>query len=136
MAHKLGDRTCHKRAPQALSEKVRESIEFDYCRPMRVEHNKLVRDLVPRIIEADGRWPITRVLGEADYRAALRDKLAEEAIEARDAPRDRLAGELADLAEVIAALLSTLELTWNDLFALADRKRAERGGVAGKILLE
>jgi predicted house-cleaning noncanonical NTP pyrophosphatase (MazG superfamily) len=103
---------------------------------MRVEHNKLVRDLVPRIIEADGRWPITRVLGEADYRAALRDKLAEEAIEARDAPRDRLAGELADLAEVIAALLSTLELTWNDLFALADRKRAERGGVAGKILLE
>ena len=51
-------------------------------------------------------------------------------------PHDRLAAELADLAGVIAALLSTLDLTWNDLFALADRKRAERGGFGGRLLLE
>ena len=38
---------------------------------MQVEYNKLVRDLVPRIIEADGRRPVTRILGEEDYRAAL-----------------------------------------------------------------
>jgi predicted house-cleaning noncanonical NTP pyrophosphatase (MazG superfamily) len=103
---------------------------------MRVEHNKLVRDLVPQIIEADGRRPVTRILGEDDYRAALRAKLVEEAAEARDATPDRLPAELADVVEVIAALLSTLGLTWDDLFALAERKRAERGGFAGRVLLE
>jgi predicted house-cleaning noncanonical NTP pyrophosphatase (MazG superfamily) len=103
---------------------------------MRVEHNKLVRDHIPQIIEADGRRPVTRVLGDVDYRAALRTKLVEEAVEARDAPPDRLPAELADVVEVIAALLPTLGLTWEDLFALAERERAERGGFTGRLLLE
>jgi predicted house-cleaning noncanonical NTP pyrophosphatase (MazG superfamily) len=103
---------------------------------MRVEHNKLVRDLIPRIIEADGRRPVIRILGDEDYEAALRAKLIEEAVEARDAPSDRLLAELADVVEVINALLPILGLTWDDLLALAKRKRAERGGFAGRILLE
>ncbi|USX56214.1 nucleoside triphosphate pyrophosphohydrolase [Lentzea sp. HUAS12] len=103
---------------------------------MRVEHNKLVRDLIPQIIEAEGRHPTTRILDEGPYRDALRAKLVEEAIEARDAPRDRLPTELADIVEVISALLHTVELSWDDLFALADHKRGQRGGFVDRILLE
>jgi predicted house-cleaning noncanonical NTP pyrophosphatase (MazG superfamily) len=103
---------------------------------MRVEHNKLVRDLVPQIIQADGRRPTTRILGEEDYQAALRAKLVEEATEARDATPDRVPVELADVVEVISAFLPTLGLTWDDLFVLARRKRTERGGFAGRVLLE
>jgi predicted house-cleaning noncanonical NTP pyrophosphatase (MazG superfamily) len=50
---------------------------------MRVAHHKLVRDQIPQIIAADGGRPVTRVLDQASYRAALRAKLLEEAREAR-----------------------------------------------------
>jgi predicted house-cleaning noncanonical NTP pyrophosphatase (MazG superfamily) len=103
---------------------------------VRIEHHKLVRDLIPQIIESDGLSPIVRVLEEDDYRTALRDKLTEEAREARDATHDDLLAELADLVEVVGALLSAHQLTWNDLSALADRKRSERGGFNRRIFLE
>ena len=38
---------------------------------MRVTYNKLVRDRIPEIIEADGYRAVTRVLPDADYRASL-----------------------------------------------------------------
>ncbi|NSC25206.1 nucleotide pyrophosphohydrolase [Streptomyces albus subsp. chlorinus] len=103
---------------------------------MRTEHHKLVRDLIPQIIREDGLSPVVRLLGEDDYRAALREKLVEEAGEARDAPAGQLLAELADLVEVIEALLSAYQLTWEDLVALAGRKRSERGGFTQKIFLE
>ncbi|MGD0246388.1 MAG: nucleoside triphosphate pyrophosphohydrolase [Streptosporangiaceae bacterium] len=55
---------------------------------MRVAHHKLVRDQIPEIIAAAGRQPVTRVLDQAGYQAALRAKLIEEAREA-DLPRIR-----------------------------------------------
>jgi hypothetical protein len=42
---------------------------------MRVAHHKLVRDQIPAIITADGGQPVTRVLDDAGYEAALRAKL-------------------------------------------------------------
>jgi predicted house-cleaning noncanonical NTP pyrophosphatase (MazG superfamily) len=103
---------------------------------MRVEYRKLVRDLIPQIIEADGRLPATRVLGGEDYRDALLAKLLEEAAEAHDASADHLPAELADVVEVVTALLRTLGMTWDELLALAERKREERGGFTGRIYLE
>ena len=49
---------------------------------MRLDYRKLVRDQIPRIIEAGGGRPVTRVLDQAGYLAALRAKLVEEAGEA------------------------------------------------------
>lgn len=103
---------------------------------MRVEHGKLVRDLIPQIIEAGGRRPATRTLGEQDYRDALLAKLLEEAAEAGEASVDRLPAELADIVEVVTALLPTLGMAWDDLLALAERKREERGGFTERIYLE
>jgi len=66
---------------------------------MRLDYHKLVRDGIPRIIEADGGQPITRVLDQAGYLVALRDKLVEEAEEARSAPDGQLRSELADVLD-------------------------------------
>jgi predicted house-cleaning noncanonical NTP pyrophosphatase (MazG superfamily) len=103
---------------------------------MRVTYNKLIRDRIPEIIEADGHRAVTRVLPEKDYRAALLAKLVEEAREAENAPDDELSGELADVWEVFQALLATLPLTHDELAALAAAKRDKRGGFGGRIFLE
>jgi predicted house-cleaning noncanonical NTP pyrophosphatase (MazG superfamily) len=101
---------------------------------MRVTHNKLIRDRIPEIIEADGHHAAT--LDGPAYHAALLAKLVEEAKEAQSASRADLPSELADIWEVIQALLRTLPMTSLELEALAATKRSERGGFANKIFLE
>ena len=103
---------------------------------MRVAYHKLVRDEIPRIIEADGGQPVTRVLDHAGYRAALRAKLLEEAHEAQAAPDGQLASELADVLEVLRALATAHDMSWEDVVSEAGRKRAERGGFDKRIFLE
>lgn len=103
---------------------------------MRVTYNKLVRDRIPEMIEADGHHAVTRTLDRRSYRAALLAKLGEEAGEAQGASADELPGELADVWEVLQALLSTLPMTWQEFQALAAGKRDERGGFEERIFLE
>jgi predicted house-cleaning noncanonical NTP pyrophosphatase (MazG superfamily) len=103
---------------------------------MRVAHHKLVRDQIPQIIAADGGRPVTRVLDQAGYRAALRAKLLEEAHEAQEAPDGRLASELADVLEVLKALAAAYDMSWDEVVSEADRKRVERGGFDDRIFLE
>ena len=103
---------------------------------MRVAHHKLVRDQIPRIIAAAGRQPVTRVLDQAGYLAALRAKLLEEAGEAQAAPDGQLASELADVLEVLQALAAAHDMSWEDVVSEAARKRAERGGFDQRIFLE
>lgn len=91
---------------------------------------------VPEIIQADGHKAVTRVLDEDNYRAALLEKLAEEAREARQAPAGQLAGELADVLGVLQAIAQAHGLVWGDILAIAARKRAERGAFDDRIFLE
>lgn len=107
-----------------------------YRPDMRVAYNKLVRDKIPEIIQSDGRRAVTRVLDERSYRAALLAKLLEEANEAQEAPADDLPSELADVLEVIHALLTGLDMTWDQLADLADSKRTQRGGFQDRLFLE
>jgi predicted house-cleaning noncanonical NTP pyrophosphatase (MazG superfamily) len=103
---------------------------------MRVAYHKLVRDQIPAIIAADGGQPVTRVLDHAGYQAALRAKLLEEAREAQAAPDGQLASELADVLEVLKALATAHDMSWEDIVSEAGRKRAERGGFDKRIFLE
>jgi predicted house-cleaning noncanonical NTP pyrophosphatase (MazG superfamily) len=103
---------------------------------MRVAHHKLVRDQIPEIIAAAGRQPVTRVLDQAGYQAALRTKLLKEAHEAQAAPDGQLASELADVLEVLQALAAAHNMSWEDVVSEAGRKRAERGGFGKRIFLE
>jgi predicted house-cleaning noncanonical NTP pyrophosphatase (MazG superfamily) len=68
---------------------------------MRLDYHKLVRDGIPRIIKTGGGQPVTRVLDQTGYLAALRAKLMEEAEEAQAAPDKQLRSELADVLEVL-----------------------------------
>ena len=103
---------------------------------MPVSCCKLVRDRIPEIIQADGRHPVTRVLDDAAYRAALLAKLVEEADEASHAAAADLPGELADVLEVLRTLTAVAGMSWVQLLALADDKRSRRGGFAQRIFLE
>ena len=103
---------------------------------MRLDYQKLVRDGVPRIIETGGGQPVTRVLDQAGYLAALRAKLVEEAEEAQAAPDGQLRSELADVLEVLQALAAAYGMSWADVVAEAARKRTERGGFDQRIFLE
>jgi len=103
---------------------------------MRLDYHKLVRDGIPRIIEAEGGQPVTRVLDQAGYLAALRAKLMEEAGEALAASHTSLRSELADVLEVLQALAAAQGMSWEDVVAEAARKRDERGGFGERIFLE
>ncbi len=105
-------------------------------RVMRLEYHKLVRDRIPRIIEAGGGRPVTCVLDPAGDLVALRAKLVEEAGEAQAAPDGRLRSELADVLEVLQALAAAHGMSWEDVVAEAARKRGERGGFDQRIFLE
>lgn len=103
---------------------------------MRVTHNKLIRDRIPEIIAAAGHQTATHVLDGPEYRTALLAKLVEEANEAQSASSDDLPAELADVWEVLQALLGTLPMALVELEALAATKREARGGFGRRIFLE
>ena len=98
----------------------------------RVE--KLIRDKLPAIMRAQGLAVFDRRLDDADFVAALKTKLLEEAAEAREAgSTDELLGELADLSEVILALADAHGLGSDDIETKRLAKRAERGGFEDRV---
>ncbi len=97
---------------------------------------KLVRDLIPDLIRADGGTPRIRVLDDEEYRSALLNKLVEEAQEARDATSADLPGELGDLIEVLLAVAAQHGLSWQDIERAAQAKRAARGAFDQRLWLD
>lgn len=74
-------------------------------------------------------------MSEADYRQALLEKLIEEAQEAAGASPQKLIAELADLYEVINAVMTAYGIEHQLVLEEQERKRAERGGFEGRIRL-
>ena len=99
-------------------------------------YDKLVRDRIPEIIrESGGTCGIETIEDDNDFRLALRDKLLEEATEAAAADDADLAAELADLREVIHALIAAYGLNDDRVRALQAQRRAERGGFVERVRL-
>ncbi len=100
------------------------------------EYHKLVRDLIPDIIRADGEVPETRTLAPDEYREALHAKLHEEATEvAQAANRDELLKECADVLEVLAALLAEEGAKLADVEPVRLARQKKRGGFEKRIFL-
>lgn len=102
---------------------------------MEVVYNKLVRDLIPDIIEADGKQAvISHVEDREQLRALLLAKLQEEIEEYRQGFDIE---ELADLLEIIHALV---EVVHEEDFAAVENLRLEkknsRGGFSKGIVLD
>lgn len=97
---------------------------------------KLVRDLIPRIIRADGRDPLTRVLSESEYERELHVKLGEESAELREASGEQVLEELADVYEVLCAMAAHRGYSIQNVARKAAEKRVERGGFDDRLWLE
>ena len=99
-------------------------------------YDKLVRDRIPEIIREAGRTCGTETYTDENaFRRALRDKLIEEANEAANASEGELAAELADLQEVVDAVISAYGLNANAVRSLQEQRRAERGAFSNRLRL-
>jgi predicted house-cleaning noncanonical NTP pyrophosphatase (MazG superfamily) len=101
----------------------------------RKTYNKLVRDLIPEIIAADGRQCATEIMNDEEFRQALLVKLVEEAEEVVDAEHGDMVKEIADLYEVIDALLIAFDLNSDALLTMQKKRYEERGGFEKRIKL-
>ena len=90
---------------------------------MRQNYDKLIRDLIPQHIEASGKGYMV----EDAFRQALRHKLIEEATEAAEASPESLVTELADLLEVVVALMEVEGLSREQINQEQARRRQARG---------
>ncbi len=96
-------------------------------------HNKLVRDKIPEIIDASGKTCITEVLSQDAYIQALDAKLNEELAEYQ---QSKSLEELADLLEVMGAVVKARGYTWDELTRIRKEKRAQRGAFDQRIYLK
>ena len=96
-------------------------------------YHKLVRDRIPEIIEADGKICICETLSDADYIDLLDQKLNEELAEYQES---KSLEELADLLEVMQAVVKARGWTLEELEQLRSDKAVRRGGFEKKILLK
>lgn len=99
----------------------------------RTVYNKLVRDKIPEIVEASGNTCVTEILSDDAYIRALDNKLNEELAEYQ---QSKSLEELADLLEVMDAVVKARGYTWDDLTRVRKEKRVHRGGFDKRIFLK
>lgn len=98
-----------------------------------MQHNKLVRDKIPEIIKSSGKIPHAHILSDELYLAELDKKLNEECAEYQ---ADKSLEELADMLEVMYAIVEARCYTVEELENVRLKKREMRGGFKDKIFLE
>jgi predicted house-cleaning noncanonical NTP pyrophosphatase (MazG superfamily) len=96
-------------------------------------YNKLVRDNIPAIIRAQGNTPVTRVLADREYLAALDKKLNEEVLEYLE---DGTIGEICDMLEVISAICLACGISHEQITSAQTEKRMKNGAFNKRIWLE
>lgn len=99
---------------------------------MKKTYYKLIRDKIPEIIASQGNTCSTQILDHDAYQEMLEKKLQEELNEYLESKQLE---ELADLLEVIHALIHSKGYTWAQLEALRQEKRTQRGGFEKQLLL-
>jgi predicted house-cleaning noncanonical NTP pyrophosphatase (MazG superfamily) len=96
------------------------------------KYRKLIRDNIPAIIKKDGKTCQVVVLDDKEYLVALTDKLGEEL---KEYQADFSMEELADMQEVINAIVKANGLSKEQFDALREKKRLTNGGFDKKLML-
>lgn len=96
-------------------------------------YNKLVRDNIPEIMIKNGAKPVTRILSDEEYIKELNKKLQEELNEYLS---DGNVEELADLEEVLLAILKLKNISLEEFNKIRIAKVNKRGSFDKKIFLE
>lgn len=96
-------------------------------------YNKLVRDKIPEIIENNGEICSTRIMDDKEYLESLNIKLQEELAEYLESGEVE---ELADIEEVLRAILDAKQVSYDDFETIRKSKVTKRGAFKKKIFLE
>lgn len=96
-------------------------------------YNKLVRDKIPEIIAGDnGKTCVTRIMEDDEYLKALNTKMQEELKEYLESGDVE---ELADLEEVLRAILDVRKVSYEEFEKIRKAKVNKRGAFKKKIFL-
>lgn len=95
--------------------------------------SKLVRDKIIEIIQAEGKTPKFHLADETEYWTKLKAKLAEEAGEF---VRDESINEVADVLEVIDAIVAHKGFNRAEIEEAKRKKFEARGGFIGRVILD
>jgi predicted RNase H-like nuclease/predicted house-cleaning noncanonical NTP pyrophosphatase (MazG superfamily) len=96
-------------------------------------YNKLIRDKIPQIIEQSGKKAMIEKVSGAEYLDLLNAKLGEELQEYLDS---QSVEELADLVEVVYAILDYKGVSRQQFEGIRKQKVEERGAFRDKLLLK
>lgn len=96
-------------------------------------YNKLVRDNIPKIMINNGAKPVTRILEDKEYYEELKKKLLEETKEFLESNNIE---EIADIEEVILAILKYNDWSWEKLENIRKNKVDKKGSFDKKIFLK
>ena len=100
---------------------------------MKYAYNKLVRDKIPEAIErTEGRTANYKILNDKEYLQELDRKLFEEAHEFVE---EHSVEELADLMEVISAIMNARGLSLEEVEVARKAKSNKKGKFDDKIYL-
>jgi hypothetical protein len=94
---------------------------------------KLVRDLIPQIIEESGKTCEYHVANYDEYKARLYEKMREELDEFINTPCYE---EAADMYEVFLSICAMHDMNIEGVVQWASVKKLQRGGFEDRIVLE
>jgi len=105
---------------------------------MRQEHNKLVRDLIPEIIERNGDKAVVHVLDDEKFKKELLKKLVEESKEVLEADtnKEEMKKEIGDVLEVLDSIFDSFQLNKTEIERIKNNRKEKRGGFERQIFLE
>lgn len=99
-------------------------------------YNKLVRDKILEIIEANGLQYNARVLEAEELIKEVKAKMVEEALEfEKAADKKEAIEELADILELVHAAINSLGIRYEQLEEVRHQKKEKRGGFDQAIYL-
>lgn len=101
--------------------------------PNTMKYHKLVRDKIPEHIRSKGEMVVSHVADDAEYWQKLKEKLLEEV---QEFVKDESAGEIADLLEVIDAVVEYKHFDLKVIEEIKQKKAEERGRFKDRIILD
>lgn len=101
-----------------------------------IVYNKLVRDKIPEVIESSGKKANIKVLNNKEFLMELGLKLQEELNEYTSSNENEKIEELADMIEVIYAILDAKNVSIEKFESIRNAKKEKRGGFEKQLFLE
>lgn len=105
-----------------------------------IKYDKLIRDKIPEIIEKSGKKCVVEVMDDETYMdklsAKLKEELAEVETELKNNNDEAAIKELADLQEVILAIVDAIGVDRESFERIRKSKVASNGAFEKKLLLK